>query len=83
MKNRNKTEIIARILNEAGNGCNKTKIMYGAYISSKQLGEYLPFLQSCELIENGKETYKTTMKGKLWLQKYRELDKLTVPKTSM
>lgn len=84
MKNRNKMEIIARILVAAGKGNNKTKIMYGAYLSSTQLREYLPFLESSRLIKEDKsgDGYRVTEKGRRYLQKYRELDELTIPKIS-
>jgi len=78
VKNRGRGEIIALILEVATQGTNKTKIMYSAYLSSAQLKDYLSFLQVSGLIrqERGGESYKTTEKGKKYLQKYRELDEM-------
>lgn len=78
LKNRGRGEIIALILDVATQGTNKTKIMYSAYLSSAQLKDYLTFLQASGLVrqERGGESYKTTEKGRRYLQKYRELDEM-------
>ena len=78
VKNRGRGEIIALILEVATHGTNKTKIMYSAYLSSAQLKDYLSFLQTSGLIkqEKGGESYKTSEKGRRYLQKYRELDEM-------
>jgi predicted transcriptional regulator len=45
MKYRSRTDIVAQILEAAsGEGANKTKIMYKAYLSHDQLKEYLSIL---------------------------------------
>ena len=46
-------------------GTTKTRIMYGAYLSSNQLKEYIAFCQSHGLVsyDARKRVYKTTLKG--------------------
>ena len=48
----------------------KTKIMYRAYLSYNKLGEYLTDLEESELLEYevGARTYRTTEKGKRYLE---------------
>lgn len=52
MQNRSKNEIIAAILEviNRGGSTTRNKIMYGAFISYKQLNEYLIFLLENDLI---------------------------------
>ena len=52
MKNRTYHDILAKVL-EAANGTDrttKTRIMYGAYLSSNQLKEYIAYCQGHGLI---------------------------------
>jgi predicted transcriptional regulator len=79
MKYRNRTEIIARILETAsGSGITKTKIMYNSLLSYPQLKEYLSLVLEKGLIEyqEEKRTYKTTYKGMRFLEIYNELNEL-------
>jgi predicted transcriptional regulator len=78
MQYRDKTEIIRQILDIANDAVNitKTKIMYRAFLSYKQLKEYLTLLTENDLLryESITQTYKTTEKGFRLLQFYNQLD---------
>jgi predicted transcriptional regulator len=69
VKYRSRSDIIGLLLNAAnGGGATKTKLMYSAFISFNQLGEYLSLLVENGLIEyEGKHTYRTTEKGMRFL----------------
>lgn len=69
MKYRSRTEIASRILESAIVGATKTKIMYNAYLSYAQLKEYLSVLEENGLLaqDKGEQIYKTTEKGKRFL----------------
>jgi predicted transcriptional regulator len=78
MQYRDKTEIIRLILDIA-NGAEditKTKIMYRAFLSYKQLKDYLALLTENDLLmyDSVTHTYKTTEKGFRLLQFYNQLD---------
>jgi predicted transcriptional regulator len=78
MQNRDRTEITRRILdiaNDAGD-ITKTKLMYRAFLSYKQLKEYLTLLTENDLLryDSITQTYKTTEKGLRLIQFYNELD---------
>jgi predicted transcriptional regulator len=82
MQNRDRTEITRRILdiaNDAGD-ITKTKLMYRAFLSYKQLKEYLTLLTENDLLryDSITQTYKTTEKGLRLIQFYNELDELDV-----
>ena len=67
MKNRDRAEINAMILDIASRGrVTKTKIMYRAYLSYNKLEEYLTDLGESELLEYevGAQNYRTTEKGR-------------------
>ena len=79
MGNRNRTEIVAMILNAANKGGEtKTKIMYFAFLSYNQLNEYLSILIENNLIEylDGARRFKTTTKGLFFLKMHNELAEL-------
>jgi len=67
MKNRTHHDILAKVLQTAKgcNGITKTRIIYGAYLSSNQLKEYIAYCQGHGLVsyDPGKRVYKTTNKG--------------------
>jgi predicted transcriptional regulator len=69
MKYRSRTEIASRILESAADGTTKTRIMYKAFLSYSQLQEYLAVLEENELLahDKGEQLYKTTEKGKRFL----------------
>jgi len=67
MRNRTYHDILAKVLEAAKgtDGTTKTRIMYGAYLSSNQLKEYIAYCQGHGLISYNarKRVYKTTIKG--------------------
>jgi len=78
--NRSRMDIIANVLRVAQGGAKKTHIMYQSNLSFSQLHAYLDFLTERELLEsvapkgaekNDAVTYKTTSKGKAFIQAYR------------
>lgn len=78
-KNRNKADIVARILEAAnGNEVIKTKILYDAFLSYSQIKEYIPLLIESDLLQfrPDNQTYKTTEKGLRFLKLYHSIDQL-------
>ena len=79
-KRRDRSGIMAEILEVARDGVLKTRIMYGANLSFAQLNEYLSLLSDLNLLEavnTSKRTiYKTTEKGLRYLQSYIEIRKM-------
>jgi predicted transcriptional regulator len=71
---RTRTEIAAQILQAANdhNEITKTKIIYSAFLSYKQLQRYLPPLIQNGLLEylEATHTYRTTEKGLKFLKIY-------------
>jgi predicted transcriptional regulator len=59
---------------------NKTELMCKAGLSSEQLNKYLPKLSRSDLLESSRgkrrTVYKTTEKGKSFLQIFEELARL-------
>jgi predicted transcriptional regulator len=75
-------DIIASILHAAEEGAKKTHIMYRCNLSFRQLHIYLNFLTERGLLEsiptkskeeNDKSIYKTTRKGRSFIQAYRNI----------
>jgi predicted transcriptional regulator len=68
-------QIVVEILQVASMQANKTRIMYGAGLSFKQMNEYLPHLIKKSLLEYNEKskTYKTTASGIEVLRKYDTL----------
>jgi predicted transcriptional regulator len=69
---RSEMEILAHILNIARGSAKKTKILYQANLSGRQLKNYLTFLLGAGFIKEQKITrrtysYSTTKKGNLFL----------------
>jgi predicted transcriptional regulator len=64
-KNRDRLDIIENILLKTGNGCRKTRIMYGANLSTVQLRKYLEKLIKIESLNYSDEDrlYRVTQKG--------------------
>ena len=82
MKYRSRTDIVTQILDAAnGNGANKTRIMYKAYLSYAQLKEYLSILITNGLLEENQaeKLYKTTEKGIKFMRVYSHMGELTGP----
>jgi predicted transcriptional regulator len=84
VKNRSKIEILNKILESARGGTTKTRIMYDALLSYRQLLEYMKILQESELLkyEEGKQHYHITEKGLKFLATSNEINELLSPKTS-
>lgn len=76
MKYRSRTDITIMILEAVRAGATKTKIMYQAYLSYGQVGEYLKFLQQNGLIRHDeeKQIYRITEKGFKFLNISSELN---------
>ncbi|UVS69139.1 winged helix-turn-helix domain-containing protein [Nitrososphaera viennensis] len=83
-KYRNRMDIAAAILEiaQGSGGVLKTKIMYNAFLSFPQLKEYLALLTENQLLEyasQNKNRYRTTEKGKRFLNSYREMQRMLYP----
>jgi predicted transcriptional regulator len=72
---RSRNDIISELLTLALEGTTKTKLMYGAFLSYRQIQEYLPLL-----LENGfmvfdgtDQKYHTEQKGKDFLDTYKRI----------
>ncbi|MEM3162712.1 MAG: winged helix-turn-helix domain-containing protein [Candidatus Bathyarchaeia archaeon] len=79
-RRRDKFDIIAQILSLSGNGALKTQIMNRASLSFAQLNHYITLALKADLLEKtdrrGKQLYKITEKGTLFLQLYRDIIQL-------
>ena len=77
MRHRSKIEIIADILQSVMNdsGMSSSKVMCRAYLSYKQLKEYVPLLLQNDLIQHGgkERTLTITNKGLQFLEMYNRL----------
>jgi len=77
---RGRLEIIYEILSVSRKPAMKTNILYKCNLSYNQLQKYLNYLASQNLLtsfENqGKELYRTTDKGKEFLDQYEQLTSL-------
>lgn len=77
---RNRFHIMAEILNASKDGLTKTQIMYRANLSFAQLVNYVSLLCELNLLEtikvDEKTIYKTTRKGKQFLQRFKEIKHL-------
>jgi predicted transcriptional regulator len=80
LKYRSRTEILCQILDSAKelDGLTKTKIMFQAFLSYRQLGDYLSVLLENGLLEYDAQSdrYKTTEKGMKMLETYQKLHAL-------
>jgi predicted transcriptional regulator len=78
MKYRNRTDIIAMILQASMNGATMTRLMYSAYLSYTQVQEYLKYLTERRLIsfEDGTHAYTLTEQGLHFLRVYDEINEI-------
>lgn len=78
IKNRSRLDVIAAILREVtGREATKTRIMYGAFLSSTQMREYVPFLLKNGLLTKVEQTiYKITEKGMRFLKLCDQLNNM-------
>jgi predicted transcriptional regulator len=81
MRNRDRMEIISRILDTAansGSGATKTKMTYNAFLSYGQLKAYLRTLTDNDLLryDSLSQKFKTTQKGLRFLKAYNQIDEM-------
>ena len=72
---RTRFDIMAEILQVAKSGAKKTHIMYQCNLSYNQTQKLLPFMLESGLLRIG-NSYHTTEKGLLFLQKYQDLERI-------
>jgi predicted transcriptional regulator len=79
-RRRDRLTIMAQVLDIAREGTLKTQIMYRANLSFAQLNEYLSLLQEVKLLkvntEDGRTTYRTTVKGISYLENFSKIKDL-------
>ena len=81
MDRRNSLEIFAEILRIAKKGARKTRIVYGANLNFKMLGEYLEKLENAGLISNPTSNnglIETTPKGKEYIYQFSTLKQFSL-----
>jgi len=76
LRKRNDIDIIASILNEAHRGARKTRIMYRCNLSHRQLQAYLKLLLGMGLLASRSDLFKTTAKGRKFVDAYHTLKAL-------
>ncbi len=69
-KNRDRLLLVAAILEAAGTGASKTRIMYTANLSFKLLKKYLGAAMSIGFVQQVGSTYELTEKGIQFLKRY-------------
>ena len=70
---RSRIDIIIDVLEVAIMGVNKTSVVYRSNLNFKLAEKYLELLQKNGLVENRVNKYITTDKGKIFLQKAKEI----------
>jgi predicted transcriptional regulator len=79
-RRRSSLEIVRDILVQAMNGTTKTGIVYGANINFNVLGRYWRSLLEGGLVEelelDGRKIYRTTQRGREFLESFRSLAQL-------
>ena len=70
---RSKIDIIIDVLEVAKMGVNKTSVVYRTNLNFKLADKYLELLQNQGLVENKLDKYITTDKGKVFLEKAKEI----------
>ena len=77
---RDRLHIMAEIMEATKGSQLKTRIMYRANLSFKQVNDYLSFLTEMGFlrvhVEKSKKRYKTTAKGRLYIENYMEMSNL-------
>ncbi|MCX9012582.1 MAG: hypothetical protein OIN66_15875 [Candidatus Methanoperedens sp.] len=70
---RSRIDIIIDVLEVAKMGVNKTSVVYRTNLNFKLADKYLELLQNQGLVENRVDKYITTDKGKIFLEKAKEI----------
>ncbi len=70
---RSRIDIIIDVLEVAKVGVNKTGVVYKTNINFRLADKYLDLLQKQGFVENIVDKYRTTNKGKIFLEKAREV----------
>lgn len=70
---RSRMDIIIDVLDVARMGVNKTSVVYKTNLNFRLAEKYLDLLQKHNLVENRSDKYITTDKGKIFLEKAREV----------
>jgi len=70
---RSRIDIIIDVLEAAKIGVNKTGLVYRTNLNFKLANKYLEILQNQGLLEKRLDKYRTTDKGKAFLQKANEI----------
>ena len=70
---RNRIDIIVEVLDVAKTGVNKTSIVYKTNLNFKIAERYLKLLEIQGFVENKFDKYITTNKGRVFLEKAREI----------
>jgi predicted transcriptional regulator len=75
LKYRSRTDIAVEILKLTRDGTSKTRLMYGAYLSHRQINDYLATLLNSALLEYEKlsRNYRTTPKGARFCRAYEKM----------
>ena len=76
LRKRSDIDIMASILSEAHRGARKTRIMYRCNLSHRQLEVYLKLLLGMGFLVSRSDLFKTTAKGRKFLDAYRTLKAL-------
>lgn len=78
MKYRSKNEIIQKILEESQEPITITKIMYKAFLSYRQIKEYIAYLIEHDLLKENKNTgvFTITNKGREFLKNAKTIQDL-------
>jgi len=70
---RSRIDIIIDVLDAAQMGVNKTSVVYKTNLNFKLADKYLELLQRHGLVENRVDKYITTDKGKIFMEKAKEV----------
>ena len=76
IRKRSDIDIMASILDEARRGARKTRIMYRCNLSHRQLQAYLKLLLDMEFLAFQSNFFKTTVKGRKFVDVHRTLKAL-------
>ena len=72
-KNRDRLSLVAAILEAAGAGSSKTRVMKVANLSYKLLDKYLAAALSLGFVERSGAKYSLTERGRDFLKRYKQL----------